>query len=410
MVDSNTNEGQWRLVGRLIRSYREDELHGGGSLSRGVLLFLMSVHREVESGEYDCEDLIRWESGQGPIPREFLSDFCSTLEITPSERGRMEVLAGYATGRRDQPHDANQVLPLLKSLGKRVVPPVVYAFLGGLCLTLLRYDGVELLMGYVLGLYAFLTGIFVWRWRKSDDMDELVGELLFITIIAILSIGLVIGVIIRMDHYNFHSLSAFEALPAAFMVVILTNVLLAALSWLMFVLLRERLYTVFRSRIGAYPRAVGSTLPPILFVYVVSLPLNNPGGWIVNAATLGILFGAITIILSFGDPDVQVSDWERKWGGAMAIEIIVILCVVGVAGMLVTYLSPSLTVASVSNNLLLPSEPDFAALGYSESEFAERFRSGLIWMNLTIIVFLTTVVGSYLVSTIRRGRIGATVV
>ena len=409
MVDSSTNEGQWSLVGRLIRSYREDDSHGGGPLSRGTLLYLISVHRGVESGKYDCNDLERWENGQGPIPREFLSDFCNALEIAPSELSRMKSLAGYGTEGEDQLPDPDQVLPLLRSLGKWVIPPSVYAFIGGLSLTLLQFDGPVVMMSYVLGLYAFLSGMFIWRWRRSAKMDELVGELLFITILAILSMGLVVGVPLRVDHYNFRSLPAFEALPTVFMVVILINILMAAVACLMFVLLRERLYTVHRARIGAYLRAVGTALPPILFAYVVAIPLNNPGGWIGNAVALGILFGAVTVILSCRDPDVTISDWERKWGSFMAVEIIAFLCIIGVVGMLVAYHAPSLTIASNSNNLLLPSEPNFAVLGYSESEHMERYRLGVIWMYLTIIVFLVSVVGSYLVTAIRRGRVESTV-
>lgn len=369
----------------------------------------MSVHRDVEGSKYDCEDLSRWENGEGPIPSEFLSDFCNALEIAPSELSRMKSLAGYATEGEEHQHEPDQVMPLLKSMGKKVAPPAVYASLGGLFLTLLQFDGSVLLMAYALGLYIFLAGMFIWRWRKSDDMGELVGELFFVTVIAILSTGLVIGVIIRMDNYNLHSLSAFEDLPFAFMVVILINILLAAVAWLIFVLLRERLYTVYRSRIGAYLRAVGTTLPPILFVYVVSIPLNNPGGWIGNAVNFGILFGAVTVILACGDPDVKISEWERKWGHVMAIEIIVVLCVIGVAGLVVTYLDPSIALASAPNNLLLPAPLDFAALGYPESEFEGRYKVGLIWMFLTITAFLATVAGSYLVTTVRKGWVGADV-
>ena len=146
-------------------------------------------------------------------------------------------------------------------------------------------------------------------------------------------------------------------------------------------------------------------MPPIVFAYFVTMPLHNPGGWILNAVTLGILFGAITVILGCVDPDVKLSDWERKWGHITAIEIIVILCLVGVAGMLVTYADPSFEIASPSHNLLLPTELDFAALGYPESEYEDRFRAGVIWLSLTLIVFLAAVDGSYLVSAIRNGRI-----
>ena len=409
MVDSDTNDSRWRLVGKLIRSYREDDTHGGGPLSLDVLLHLMSVHRDVEGWPYDREDISRWEGGQGPIPAGFLLDFCNALEIAPSELSHMMSLAGYDSGGQDHHSEPDQILPLLKDIGKRVVPPSVYALLGGVCLTLLQLDGAVVLMAYVLGLYIFVGGMFMWRWRTSDNMVDLVGDLLFVTIIAILCMGLLSGVAIRIDHYNFHSLSALEDLPLAFMAVILSNILLSAAASFLFVLLRGRLYTEYRSRTGPYLRAVGTTLPPILLLYLVSMPLNNPGGWIANAVALGILFGAVTVILACGDTDVKISEWERKWGHMIAIEVIVILCIIGVAGMVVTYLDPSIALTSAPNNLLLPAPLDFAALGYPESEYEGRFRVGMLWMFTTIIVFLATVAGSYLVATIRKGGVESAV-
>ena len=58
--------------------------------------------------------------------------------------------------------------------------------------------------------------------------------------------------------------------------------------------------------------------------------------------------------------------------------------------------------AAIPQNLFWSWEMDFEALGYPEDQFLERFRVGMVWMSLATIVYLSIVVGGYLVYTIRK--------
>ena len=402
MTNSTKDRGKWHLVGRLIRSYREDESHGGGSLSPGALVHLISVHREIEGGTYDPKDISRWEEGEGPIPERFLSDFCSALEISVSEASSMTSLAGYGAASEGQQTLRLTPLMLLRRLGGRIVPSGGYAAVGAIAFTVTPYGQQTEQILYVLGLLSLVTAMFTWHWHKSGKRDELVDELFFVSILFVLSAPLLLSAVTKMDPYNFFTIPAIGAGPLAFMLVILFNLVLSAVAWLGFVLLRQRFYRTKQTRLGAYMRAVGTAFPPTLIVFVLIFPITNPGGWIGFGGPLLIISGAFLVMLAFIERDVVTNDREKFWWTLAAIEIIVVLSAIGIAGMLVTYSDPSLTIASPEENLLIPWELDYAVLGYPESEFLERFRVGMLWTYILTIAYLVLIVGTYLVVTIRK--------
>ena len=402
MTNSTRNEGRWHLVGRLIRSYREDKSHGGGTLSPSALLHLISVHKEIEGGTYNQNDLCRWEAGKESIPERFLSDFCRALEISEPEASSMNLLAGYGTASEGQLVPHITPLMVLRRLGRRIVPPGGYATVGASASTVTPNDGQTERLLYVLGLLALVTAMFMWHWRKSGRRDELIDELFFVSILFVLSAPLLLSAVTKMDPYNFFTLPALRAGPLAFMLVILLNLVLSAVAWLGFVLLRQRFYRTKQTRLGAYMRAVGTAFPPTLIVFVLIFPITNPGGWIGFGGPLLIISGAFLVMLAFIERDVVTNDREKFWWTLAAIEIIVVLSAIGIAGMLVTYSDPSLTIASPEENLLIPWELDYAVLGYPESEYLERFRVGMLLTYITTIAYLAFIVGTYLVVTIHK--------
>lgn len=408
-MDSTKDDGRRRLVGKLIRSYREDSTHGGGMLSQDALLYLMSVHKEINRDEYvhkyDSDDLASWEEGNSPIPNQFVEDFCTALAIGQAEGNSLKGLTETGMVLEDEATDRNPVIAFLKNSMRKLVPPGGYTSLGGLSLSALGFDGAQSLITYVVGLLALVTGLGVWRWRKSGKPDEVVEDLFFVSIFVLLNTGLLGSAITRMDPYGFFTFTALDFGPFLFMLVILLNLALSLAAWSIFVFLRDWLYITHLERTNPFLRAIGTTLPPSLLVYVVTFVLTNPGGWIYNAVLIGIVFGAFFVIMAFRDPEIKLTEWELKWAPIVAIEVIVILCTFGVAGLIATYLEPSLIVATAQHNLLWSWDTGFETLGYPESEFLERFRVAIMWISLSAIIYLSTVLGSYLVVTIRRASV-----
>lgn len=404
---SANQKSSMRLVGRLIRSYREDSMHGGGALSKDVLLYMIASHKEISrdgiAAQYDSSDLSRWENGESLVPGEFLQDFCTALEISPSEAKDMISLVDSEIESERRVSDANPVIAVTKNLTGKIVPPGGYTSLGGFSFGALGFNGTESLLAYVGGLLALITGLGVWRWRKSGESDEVLDDLFFVSLLFLLNTPLLLGAVTRVDPYGLFTLPAFEVGAFLFMLVILVNLTLSLAAWYFFIYLRRLLLREEnRARLNPYIRSVGITLPPIISVYAFILLFSNPGGWMYFLVILGTLFAAFTVILAFNDPDAGWSESKVKWGPPVVLQVIVILCVLGVAGMLVTYLEPSLIVDTARRNLLWSWGSGFMSLGFTEDELIERFRVGVVWMSLAAIAYLATIIGSYLVVTVRR--------
>ena len=96
MAKQDGDEDHRKLVGRLIRSYREDKTHGGGKLSPDALLHLMSVHEGVKDDrkqEYKRDPglVSDYEEGKRSVSREFLEDFCTAPGRNVLESGEFVV-------------------------------------------------------------------------------------------------------------------------------------------------------------------------------------------------------------------------------------------------------------------------------------------------------------------------------
>ena len=95
MDDSHKNDSAAVLVGRLIRSYRNDVRSNGKRLSQDGLLYLMVERGEEFAADLDRSSVSRWESGARLAPRGFLVAFGRSLNVPKPEMDRMLSLAGY---------------------------------------------------------------------------------------------------------------------------------------------------------------------------------------------------------------------------------------------------------------------------------------------------------------------------
>ena len=68
MDDSHRDDSAATLVGRLIRSYRDDVISNGKRLTQEGLLYLMVERGEEYATDLDRSNVSRWESGARLAP------------------------------------------------------------------------------------------------------------------------------------------------------------------------------------------------------------------------------------------------------------------------------------------------------------------------------------------------------
>ncbi len=431
MTNSAGNGGDLERLGGLLRFYRTD-FGGGRGLSQNGLLALMA-ERKAEYAALDRSAISRWENGARRPPRDFLADFAQSLRLSRAELDALMNLAGYAesaaaeraetlsgvrgiaaktdgidrktddirrgvrflvdSAAAEPPMDA---AALAKDALRRAAPPGIYAAAVGWVLNALGQNGTWALMAYVAVALAIVVGQGVLRRRRADDA----GELFFVSVFFALGAPLLQTAVTGLDTYGFFALWDWADTSIPLLMALMANLALALAASVAFGALRSRRYGRDGAG-GAFARAAWTTLPPCLFVYANILLFANVGAWIFFLITLGVIFGAFTAILAFGDRRVALSDWEAKMALVAAVAVIILLCAVGAAGTLVTYIDPS-PIAIPDHNLLWSWEINWERLGYPQSEWIERARLGFLWMAVSAIAYLATALGGYLVVSIRR--------
>ena len=182
MVDSDRDDSAAILIGRLIRSYRDDVRRNGRRLSQEGLLDLMVERGEAVAADLDRSSIGHWERGTRLPPRKFLVAFGRALKMPKSEMDRMLSFAGYdslsdeegqaailattqsiesqveslhrdvrslmdSTAASKAPADASTVV---KSALWRMAPAGLYALVVGFILNALGLNGTLALLAYVL--------------------------------------------------------------------------------------------------------------------------------------------------------------------------------------------------------------------------------------------------------------------
>ena len=433
-LDSEHRRLRAILVGRLIRSYRNDVRINGKRLSQDGLLYLMVERGEEFAADLDRSSVSRWESGARLAPRGFLVAFGRSLNVPKPEMDRMLSLAGYeslgdeegraamlaaaqsiesqvqslqsevrslidSASRPDPPVDAYGVA---KDALRRMAPPGVYALVVGFILNALGLDGTLALLTYVLVALAIVIGQAVLRWLKPNrvcsEHDHIV-DLFFISLFFTTNASLLIGTLTKADHFGFYTFEAFRNTAMPFLATILAHLALSLAASVLFSVLWMRQYGS-EERGGAFSRAVWITLPPLLLAYASIMVFTNLGAWMYFMVVFGILFGAFTIIVALNEPGMALRnvDFVLK----AAIVVITILVSFGVVATLVTYLDPGIAITASELRIIPLKEISAEELGYTPEQGVEFLRLGTLWMSLANILYLVTVVGGYLLVTIGR--------
>ncbi len=434
MDESPRDDSAAILVGRLIRSYRNDVRSNGKRLSQDGLLYLMVERGEEFAADLDRSSVSRWESGARLAPRGFLVAFGRSLNVPKPEMDRMLSLAGYeslgdeegraamlaaaqsiesqvqslqsevrslidSASRPDPPVDAYGVA---KDALRRMAPPGVYALVVGFILNALGLDGTLALLTYVLVALAIVIGQAVLRWLKPNrvrsEHDHIV-DLFFISLFFTTNASLLIGTLTKADHFGFYTFEALRNTAMPFLATILAHLALSLAASVLFSVLWMRQYGS-EERGGAFSRAVWITLPPLLLAYASIMVFTNLGAWMYFMVVFGILFGAFTIIVALNEPGMALRnvDFVLK----AAIVVITLLVSFGVVATLVTYLDPGIAITASELRIIPLKEISAEELGYTPDQGVEFLRLGTLWMSLANILYLVTVVGGYLLVTIGR--------
>ena len=436
MEDIHKEDSAAVLVGRLIRSYRDDVRRRGRRLSQEGLLDLMVERGEEYAANLDRSSVSRWESGTRLAPREFLVSLGRSLRLPGPEMDRILNLAGYDTLDKEEGRAAilaaaqsvesqveslhREVRSLMDSTNppghpvdaygiakdslRRIAPPGVYALALGIILNALGLNGTLALLGYVLGVYAIVIGQGVLRWMKPgrdrSEHDHIV-DLFFMSLFFTMDTSLLIGAFDKTDHFGFYTIEAFTNTPLSFLLTILVHLSLSLAASIMFSLLWRRQRRLRRG--SAFQGAVWTTLPPLLFAYSSISILANLGAWVFFMEVFGILFGAFTIIVALSEPGMALRD--ERFVLRAATVVIVLLCAVGVAGSSIAYLDPDTMMTAFEFRLIPLEEVSPEQLGYTPEERVRLMRVGNLWMYVAVILYLVTVVGGYLLVTIRRAAL-----
>ena len=434
MLDPEHRRLRAILVGRLIRSYRNDVRINGKRLSQDGLLYLMVERGEEFAADLDRSSVSRWESGARLAPRGFLVAFGRSLNVPKPEMDRMLSLAGYeslgdeegraamlaaaqsiesqvqslqsevrslidSASRPDPPVDAYGVA---KDALRRMAPPGVYALVVGFILNALGLDGTLALLTYVLVALAIVIGQAVLRWLKPDrvrsEHDHIV-DLFFISLFFTTNASLLIGTLTKADHFGFYTFEAFRNTAMPFLATILAHLALSLAASVLFSVLWIRQYGS-EERGGAFSRAVWITLPPLLLAYASIMVFTNLGAWMYFMVVFGILFGAFTTIVALNEPGMALRNVDFVFKAA--IVVITLLVSFGVVATLVTYLDPGIAITASELRIIPLKEISAEELGYTPDQGVEFLRLGTLWMSLANILYLVTVVGGYLLVTIGR--------
>ena len=434
MLDPEHRRLRAILVGRLIRSYRNDVRINGKRLSQDGLLYLMVERGEEFAADLDRSSVSRWESGARLAPRGFLVAFGRSLNVPKPEMDRMLSLAGYeslgdeegraamlaaaqsiesqvqslqsevrslidSASRPDPPVDAYGVA---KDALRRMAPPGVYALVVGFILNALGLDGTLALLTYVLVALAIVIGQAVLRWLKPDrvrsEHDHIV-DLFFISLFFTTNASLLIGTLTKADHFGFYTFEAFRNTAMPFLATILAHLALSLAASVLFSVLWIRQYGS-EERGGAFSRAVWITLPPLLLAYASIMVFTNLGAWMYFMVVFGILFGAFTTIVALNEPGMALRNVDFVFKAA--IVVITLLVSFGVVATLVTYLDPGIAITASELRIIPLKEISAEELGYTPDQGVEFLRLGTLWMSLANILYLVTVVGGYLLVTTGR--------
>ena len=394
-------------------------------LSQEGLLKLMGQVDPLYFERYNHSTVARWESGATRPTKERLEVFGKALALSMAEIQGLIWLAGFHENHsstqqsearedvvRDEsktstaiPQEAIDPAPNSSSYIVQVTRYILTKFaLPGLAVAALGYLLARLgwNAGWIMAVYVILAVVLVLvqgflRVRRSHELREIY----FVTVFFILSGNLLQAPTTRMDPYGFYALGDFANTPIPYLLSLLVNLMLALAAGFMFDFLWRWQYASSRGFKSILHRAVWTSFPPLIFVYICTVLLCCLGTWVILLFVFAITGGTFAAILVLRDKEMKVSSWEKKLLLQAAVGLILVLTLIAGTTVFVIYLVPS--PLSIPDHTLIRSwEINFVALGYSPDELLERYRVGAVWSTLSTFVYMIIVLAGSLLVTIYR--------
>ena len=376
---------------------------------------------------YSHATVSRWESGGTRPPLQRLKVFGQALNLSQTDVAGLVLLAGLAPdfptalGHVNGSNGANgnivapgpRVAGISVALGEESTPSILTCALRFVLLRVLPL-GVAIVGGYALSFYgwnnawmptayvAFALGIMLAQGFLLPERDAPLRGFFWVSLFYLLTTPLLQFASIHMDHYNFHVIGNLAGTQMPYMLVLLTNLVIASAAGLMFQLLWRWQYSGDSDGSSALRRAATVALPPVLSVYAVVVVITNISVSIQLAILLPVLAAVFTALLVLRDPAFDPSERDRLFLLSTTSVLAIVSTALGIVAILAIYLSPNMPSVLADHNLLRSWEIDLAALGFTRDKALDRLNLGYLWHAIWVFAYMFFVVGGRLIVSIYR--------
>ena len=207
---------------------------------------------------------------------------------------------------------------------------------------------------------------------------------------------------LNLDHYNFSLITDTYSGPIPYMLGLLVNAALSCSAGLLFYLLWEWQYSSNRGSSSAVRRATWVILPPLAMVYATVVVIANISVTIQLAIIVPVLAILFIILLMLNDPNVVLSERDRRFLLSSIIATGTVYSTLGIATVVAIYVSPDVPTVLPDHNLLYSWDIDFTKMGYSEEEALYRLNLGYMWHAMCIFAYIFFVIGGNVLGAIFR--------
>ena len=190
-----------------------------------------------------------------------------------------------------------------------------------------------LYIGLAMGLVVF-QGFF--RMRRASNLRDL----LFISLVFVLSTALLQVPFVGIDPYGFYNLGNLGGTPLPIVLTLMANLLVSLIASLMFDLLWRWQYS-WRGANKAWQRAMWVTIPPMAFTYVWLLLMANSGTWVSHFVLLSIMGAVFGMLAVLRDETVEFTGWDRNFLLFFSMQMTVIMTMLGAGTAVANYLQPT---------------------------------------------------------------------
>ena len=409
-----------------MRSYRESFRAEGGrrGLTQEGLLERMAAVDSDYAERYSHATVSRWESGRTRPTLQRLKVFGKALDLSRAQVAGLILLAGlaldfqtalrYVTGSGpDEDTGRGTAQDLTPDLDDTVAPPAYRIALrfwfsrilplgmcigGGYALSLFGWNNAWMPTAFV----AFAAGIVLAQGFLLPDRDAPLREFFWVSLFFVLTTPLLQFAPIRMDHYGFYTIGGLPGVQTPYLLALLFNLLIASAAGLMFQLLWKWQYSGDGTGTSALRRAAWVVLPPVVSVYAIVAVITNTSVSIQLAVLMPALGAAFAALLVLRDPAFNPSERDRLFLLSAASVLAMLSMTLGVAAILLIYVSPGLPSVLPDHNLLVSWEIDFDGLGFTREEALDRLNLGYMWHAIWVFAYMFFVVGGRLLVAVYR--------